>query len=65
MAVGGNMQFEKFNVVDLTISAGLLIVAILAIIYGFENLATNIAVGLVGYLGGKVTKATIKEGGEK
>lgn len=59
------MQFEKFNVVDLTISAGLLIVAILAIIYGFENLATNIAVGLVGYLGGKVTKATIKEGGEK
>lgn len=45
---------EKINVSDLLTVAGLLAALILAIFYGMNELAMNIASGLLGYIGGNI-----------
>ena len=49
------MQFEKLNIVNLVVVIGLCISLIMAIFYDQKDLSTNIAVGLLGWLGGITT----------
>lgn len=49
------MQFEKLDIVNLVVVIGLCISLIMAIFYDQKDLSTNIAVGLLGWLGGITT----------
>jgi len=46
----------SLTIQDIIISFGLVIALVLAIVYGMNELSTNIASGLVGYLGGNVIR---------
>ena len=46
------MQFEKLDIVNLVVVIGLVIALIAAIFFNQKDLSTNIAVGLLGWLGG-------------
>ena len=46
------MQFEKLDIVNLIVVVGLVIGLIMAIFYNRTELANNITVGLLGFLGG-------------
>lgn len=46
------MQFEKLDIVNLIVVIGLVIGLIMAIFYNRTELANNITVGLLGFLGG-------------
>ena len=48
------MQFEKLDIVNLVIVIGLVVALVMAIFYDRTELSTNIAVGLLGFLGGIV-----------
>lgn len=48
------MQFEKLDIVNLVVVAGLIVGLVTAIFYGLIELATTISAGLLGYLGGFV-----------
>lgn len=48
------MIFDKINIADLVVVIGLVSALILAIFYNRNELATNIASGLLGYIGGAV-----------
>ena len=54
------MQFEKLDIDNLVVVIGLCIGLIMAIFYDKSELSTNIAVGLLGWLGG-VIKTTSKD----
>jgi hypothetical protein len=54
------MQYEKLDIVNLVVVIGLVISLVMAIIYDRNELSTNIAVGLLGWLGG-VIKTTAKD----
>ena len=49
------MQFEKLDIVNLVVVIGLVIALIAAIFFNQKDLSTNIAVGLLGWLGGITT----------
>lgn len=54
---------EKINIPDCLVIIGLITALILAIFYGFNELAMSIASGLLGYIGGNIkTAATTKKG---
>lgn len=48
------MQYEKLDIVNLVVVIGLVVSLIMAIIYDRNELSTNIAVGLLGWLGGVI-----------
>lgn len=49
------MEFEKLDIVNLVVVIGLVIALIAAIFFNQKDLSTNIAVGLLGWLGGITT----------
>lgn len=56
-------MIEKINVTDCIVLIGLVAALILAIFWELNELATSIASGLLGYVGGSVNK-TAKRGAE-
>ncbi len=59
------MQFEKLDIVYLVVVVGLCIGLIMAIFYDKSELSTNIAVGLLGWLGGAAKTAITNKGENK
>lgn len=57
------MQYEKLDIVNLTVIVMLGAALIMTIIYGLDQLATIIASGLIGYIGGTV-RTNIKDRGD-
>lgn len=55
------MVFDKINIADLVVIVGLVMALILAIFYSLNELATNIASGLLGYIGGAVKSSFHKD----
>lgn len=53
-------MFERINVTDCIVLVGLVLALIMAIFWGLNELATSIASGLLGYVGGSVNKAAKK-----
>lgn len=56
-------MIEKVNITDCIVLIGLVVALILAIFWELNELATSIASGLLGYVGGSVNK-TAKRGAE-
>nr|DAF84521.1 MAG TPA: hypothetical protein [Caudoviricetes sp.] len=54
-------MIERINVTDCIVLVGLVVALLLAMYNGLNELATSIASGLLGYVGGSVNK-TAKRG---
>lgn len=51
------MNYEKINITDTLVIAGLLIVLTMAVFYRQTELSMSIASGLIGYIGGSARTA--------
>lgn len=58
-------MIEKINVTDCIVLVGLVAALILAIFWELNELATSIASGLLGYVGGSVNKSAKRGESEK
>lgn len=53
-------MLEKINIADCMVIAALASALIMAIFYGLNELAMSIASGLLGYIGGSVKSAAVR-----
>lgn len=59
-------MFERINIADCMVIAGLVAALAMAILFSMNELAMSIASGLLGYIGGNIkTAATNKKESEK
>lgn len=55
------MQFDRINISDILVIAGLVVALVMAILYSMNELAMSVASGLLGYIGGTVKTAAVKK----
>nr|DAL33587.1 MAG TPA_asm: Malonate/sodium symporter MadM subunit [Caudoviricetes sp.] len=55
-------QFEKIDLENILVIVALSVSLIMAIFYSLDNLAMSIVTGLLGYIGGSVTRPSQKGG---